>query len=99
MCAFVRGARKTPLAADIGTPPGPLETQTPLAPKPTLGDISHLRNATINHGAWRTENSFTHYPGVLKMRKFTKAALAFVPVAALAVAQAAPVLADGILRR
>jgi hypothetical protein len=30
------------------------------------------------------------------MRKFTKAALAIVPVAALALVQFAPVLADGI---
>ncbi len=32
------------------------------------------------------------------MRKFTKAALAVIPVAAIAVAQFAPVLADGIIR-
>ena len=31
------------------------------------------------------------------MRKFTKAALAIVPVAAIAVAQFAPVLADTVL--
>jgi hypothetical protein len=31
------------------------------------------------------------------MRKFTKAAFAVIPVAALAVVQFAPVLADGVL--